>query len=116
MADRLIIHELATQCRIGVTEEERTNPQAVWLDLELEIDAAKAAMKDDVSAAVDYAELVAHVVRFLQSRPFQLLETMAEEVASLVLKQFDTPEVVVRIKKRALPGVESATVEVVRKG
>ncbi len=116
MADRLIIHELTAQCRIGVTEAERANPQTLWLDLELEIDAAKAAMRDDVSAAVDYAELVAHVARFLQSRSFQLLETVAEEVASLILKQFDTPEVIVRVKKRALPRIESATVEVVRKG
>ena len=114
MADKLIINGLAAPCRIGVTEEERTNPQAVWLDLELEIDAAKAAMRDDVSAAADYAELVEDVTRFIESRPFHLLETIAEEVASRILKRFDTPEVVVRVTKRALPGIESATVEVVR--
>lgn len=114
MADKLIIHELTAQCRIGVTEAERANPQTLWLDLELEIDAAKAAMRDDVTAAVDYAELVVEVARFVESRPFHLLETVAEEIASLILKQFDTPEVVVRVKKRALPGIDYAAVEVVR--
>jgi len=116
MVDRLVINELTAQCRLGVTEAERANPQAIWLDLELEIDAAKAAMRNDVSAAVDYAELVEDVTRLIESRPFHLLETIAEEVASRILKRFNTPEVVVRVKKRALPGIESATVEVVRKG
>ncbi len=112
--DKLVIKELRAQCRIGVTEAERASPQTLWLDLELEIDAAKAATRDDVSAAVDYAELVTDVTRYVGSRPFQLLETVAEEVASLILKQFDTPEVVVRVKKHALPGIDYAAVEVVR--
>jgi len=116
MADKLIIHALTAQCRIGVTEAERASPQTLWLDLELEIDAAKAAMRDDVAAAVDYAALVTEVTRFIESRPFHLLETVAEEIASLILKRFDAPEVAVRVKKRALPGIDYAAVEVVRKG
>ena len=114
MSDKLIIHGLTAQCRIGLTEEERASAQTVWVDLELSIDAAKAAERDDVRDAVDYAELVSAVRRCAEGRPVALLETLAEELAGLVLHEFQTPQVLVRVTKRALPGIEAATVEIQR--
>ena len=115
MADALVIHDLVAECRIGVFEWEQAKPQSVWIDLELEIDAAKAAARDDVVDAVDYARLVREVKAFVEGKSYHLLETMAEEVAALVLKEFATPRVLVRVKKRALPGIDYAAVEITRK-
>ena len=115
MPDKLIIHELVAECRIGVFDWEQARPQQVWVDLELSIDAAKAAGQDAVHETVDYGQLVTSVKQLVQRKPYRLLETMAEDVAALVLKQFPTPQVLVRVKKRALPGIESAAIEVVRR-
>lgn len=115
-ADRLLIHDLAASCRIGVTEAERAAPQPVWFDLELAIDAAKAAKRDNVRDAVDYARLVSEVRGLVESRSWNLLETIAEAVAARMLRGFDTPRVVVRVKKRALPEIDYAAVEVTRAG
>ena len=112
--DTLIIKDLVVECRIGVLEWEQATPQSVWIDLELEIDAAKAAAHDDVNTTIDYARLVAAVTQHAQGKPFHLLETMAEEMALLILKEFHTPQVLVRVKKRALPSIDYAAVEVVR--
>ena len=114
MSDKLIIHGLTAQSRIGVTEAERASVQTIGIDLELSIDAAKAAERDDVRDAVDYAELVSAVRRCAESRPVVLLETLAEEIAGLVLHEFQTPQVLVRVTKRALPGIEAASVEIQR--
>jgi len=114
MPDTLHIHELAVECRIGVFDGERDKPQTVWMDLTMAVDAAKAAVRDDVAATVDYARLVTIVTRHIRQKPFCLLETMAEEVAALILKEFQTSTVTVRVKKRALPGVDYAAVEVTR--
>lgn len=113
--DKLVIHDLAAACRIGVSEEERAAPQTLWVDLELAIDAPRAAARDDVHAALDYAKLVAVVKERVEHRPYHLLEAVAEEVAALILREFDTPEVEVRVKKRALPGIDYAAVEVKRR-
>ena len=113
--DLLIIRALAAQCRLGVTEEERAQPQAIVLDLELAIDASWAASRDDVRSAVDYAKLVEHVREHVEQKPYHLLETVAEEVADLVLREFDTPGVTVEVQKRALPGIEYAAVRVHRR-
>ena len=114
MPDRLIIHAIAASCRVGVSDEEREQPQTVWIDIELPIDAAKAAHRDDVLDAVDYAQLVSAVTQQVQSASYRLLETVAEEVASLALKESRAKTVLVRIKKRALPGIEHAAVEIER--
>ena len=114
MPDTLTIEGIAVACRIGVTEAERATPQTIHLDVEVAIDAAKAAATDQVKDAVDYATLVQSVRRLAQSRPYRLLETLAEEIASLVLGEAGTPWVRVRVKKRALPGVGYAAVEIER--
>ena len=114
MADKLVIRKLAATCRLGVFEWEQTSPQDVWIDLTLEIDAASAARHDDVKDAVDYGRLVTAVKQLVEGKSFRLMETMAEEIAALVLKEFPTPAVEVKITKRALPGIESAAVEITR--
>ena len=114
MSDRLIIHDLAVECRLGVYEWEQQTPQTVWIDLELAIDAAQAAKRDDVKDAVDYGRLVTSVKQLAQQRPYQLLETVAEATAQLIVEEFQVPRVRVRVKKRALPGVDYAAVEVER--
>ena len=112
--DKLIIDGLQASCRIGVTDAERAKPQTVWVDLELVIDAASAAARDGVQHAVDYARLVDAVARRIQQGPVNLLETLAERIAADVLKEFPTPRVTVRVKKRALPGIDHAAVEITR--
>ena len=114
MPDTLSIKDLAASCRIGVFEWEQQTPQPIWIDLEVAIDAARAAAKDDVREAVDYGRLVTMVKQHAEHHRFRLLETLAEGLAQLILKEFTAPEVRVRVKKRALPGVEHAAVEIVR--
>jgi len=115
VSDTLIIKDLVAECRVGVSESERQAPQQIWIDLEVSIDAARVAARDAVEEALDYARLVAEVRALVMRAPYRLLERVAEEVAALVLKEFATPEVRVQIKKRALPGIDYAAVEVRRR-
>ena len=114
MADRLLIHDLSAECRVGVYDWERAKPQTVWVDLELSIDAARAAATEDVRDAVDYAELISSVRRLAKSRSYVLLETLAEHIARSVLREFKTPRVRVQVRKRSLPEIGYAAVEVER--
>ena len=114
MSDKLVLKDLAVECRIGVFAWEQAAPQPIWIDVELAIDAARAAKQDDLQQAIDYGRLVTAVKQHVQRTPFKLLETMAEAVAALILKEFNTSQVVVRVKERALPGVDYAAVEITR--
>ncbi len=114
MADTLAIHGLAVECRLGVFEWEQQTPQPVRIDLELEIDAARAAQRDDVHDAIDYAALVSAVKQLAESKPYRLMETLAEDVASTILHQGMTSRVIVRVTKRAVQGIDAASVEITR--
>ena len=114
MPDRLVIQDLSASCRLGISEWEQEKPQTIWIDLELAIDASRAARRDEVGSTIDYARLVDSVKRVVEARPYRLLETVAEHVAALVLEQFETRKVMVRVRKRALEGIGYAAVEVER--
>ena len=114
MPDRLILHDVAISCRLGVQEWERRTPQSVWIDLELAIDAGRAASTDDVRQTVDYAQLITAIKELAQAQPYQLMETLADKIASLALRQSGAPRVRVQVKKRALAEVGYAAVEVER--
>ena len=111
MRDRLIIQDLEASCRLGVFEWEQRQPQTVWIDLELAVDASRAAASDSVEDAVDYARLAEEVKRLAEGRPYRLMETLAQALASLVLERFGTRRVRVRVKNRALKGIGYAAVE-----
>ncbi len=113
-SDRLVIADLTVQCRLGIEEWEQEKPQPIQIDLELAIDAARAAKTDDVQESVDYGRLVTAVRELAERKPYRLMETLAEEIASLILAQFVIPRVLVRVKKRALPGIDYAAVEIER--
>ena len=53
MADTLIIQDLEVAFRLGVHEWDQEAPQAIWIDLELAIDASRAAAHDDVREGID---------------------------------------------------------------
>ena len=114
MADTLRIQDLEAACRLGVQEWEQAAPQTIWIDLELAIDSGRAAARDDVREAIDYGRVVTAIKALTQQRPYRLMETLAEAVARRLLQEFKTPRVVVAVKKRALPGIGYAAVEVVR--
>jgi len=115
--DRILVPDLRLQARVGVGEEERARPQDVVLDVELGVDLAPAGAADDLAATVDYEAVCALAHEVVTSRPFQLIEAIAEQVAAAVLERFEAAEATVRVRKPgALErwGVPYAQVEVTR--
>ena len=114
MPDRLVIHDLVAKCHLGVFEWERETPQTIWIDIELAIDASRAAKRDRVQDTIDYGRLVTALRQAVEHRSFRLLETLAEEIASLIFREFRTSHVKVRVKKRSLSDIGYAAVEIER--
>ncbi len=115
MLDTFFLEGLEVDGSIGVTAKERRQKQKLWIDLELSVDAGSAAKTDCVGDAVDY-ERVAKVVRGLASRSsFCLIETLAENIADTVLKNFSVSSVQVSVaKKGAVPFLKQARAVITR--
>ncbi|WGD36812.1 dihydroneopterin aldolase [Lysinibacter sp. HNR] len=69
----------------GVFEGERETGQRFVVDVEMDVDLRASARSDDLSQTVNYADLAPAVVAAVESNPVDLIETVAERVAEIVL-------------------------------
>ena len=83
--DRIMITGIEAVGHHGVLPEERRQGQRFLVDLELALDTRPAAWSDDLSRTVDYGSLAQRVHDAVASDPVDLIETLAERVAGLVL-------------------------------
>ena len=113
-ADKLSVHGLELWGRVGCTEAERAFPQRLEMDVVLEMSLAEVGRTDDLSESVDYAQVVERLKALLEPREFRLVETVAEVAADFVIRAFKIDGVTVRVRKRALPGIAWAEVEIHR--
>ena len=103
------IRGLRAQAVIGVYEWERHIRQTLVLDLEMASDMTRAAASDQIADALDYATLSARVVAMVEASEYQLLETLADAVASMIMRDFGVPWLRLRLGK---PGAVAAAEDV----
>lgn len=114
--DIVYIAELIVPTRIGVFDWEQQIQQNLVLDLELATDVARAAASDDIRDAVNYKAVADRVTALLQSRPYQLIETVAETVAATLLAEFGVSWVKVKVAKpRILRGAREVGIVIERR-
>lgn len=89
--------------RVGVTDAERLSPQGLVIDAELEIDLAPAQASDDVSDTVDYGAVVAGISEIVERKRARLLEHLAGEIASHLLRYEGVTSVIVEVAKSDPP-------------
>lgn len=102
LGDVITLAAMQFYARHGADEGERQLGQRFEVDLELYADLATAGASDDLADAIDYRAVYERIAaRFAQ--PCQLLEAVAERIASEVLGNFAVRAVVVRVRKPSVP-------------
>lgn len=114
--DVIFLEGLETRCIIGIFDWERKIRQKVLVDLELVTDARKAARYDRVEKTINYKNLAKRILQEVPKTRFQLVESLAEFIAELCLKEFGLWEVTVRLSKPgAIRGAKNVGVQVTRR-
>lgn len=103
MSDRIILTGLRAQAHHGVYEHERRDGQPFVIDVVAHLDLARAAGSDDVADTVHYGELAVEVVEAVERDPVDLIETVAERVAAVVLAHRAVERVEVTVHKPEAP-------------
>jgi 7,8-dihydroneopterin aldolase/epimerase/oxygenase len=117
--DRIQLNGITCSVHIGVTEEERAAPQALTIDLELEVDLEAAANTDDLNLTVDYQSVVEMVRQTAENSRFKLVESLTRRICAEVLQRTGVASVKTTVWKfpETLRGkVAHVAVEMVRKG
>ena len=113
--DIIFIEELRLKTWIGIYPREKLMPQTVELSLQIGISTASAGASDDIRDTVDYAKVVDRLRQELQERHFNLLEKLAEHIATLLLEEFAAQWIRVSVAKLGmLPDVRRVGVVIER--
>ena len=102
-ADRITLTGLRASAFHGVLEHERANGQLFLIDLVVHLSLREAGASDELDATINYGELAERVVRAVESSPVDLIETVAERVAALVLEYPLAQLVEVTVHKPSAP-------------
>lgn len=83
----MLIHikNLGMQAIVGVNDWERTKPQRIFVNIELEFDGQRAADSDDLHEAIDYSALSKQITEAVEGWRFFLLEKLSTEILNLVM-------------------------------
>lgn len=103
MTDAIHIQELEIFTKIGVPDEERQSAQRLLVNLTLYPARGFSALDDQIENTVDYFVATRAVREFANKRACRLIETLAEEIAGLLLEQFQLSAVEVELRKFILP-------------
>ena len=89
--DIVFINDLRIETIIGIYDWEREVKQTISLDLELGTDIRKSAETDAIEDTLNYKAVAKRMVAFVSDSEYQLVETLAEKIAEIVLAEFDLP-------------------------
>ena len=84
--DRLAVQGIEAYGHHGVLDFERREGQVFKIDLVLGLDTGMAAQSDDLQETVDYGSLVAAVKNAVETDPVDLIETLAQRIATVCLQ------------------------------
>lgn len=98
--DIIFLRDLRIPTVIGIFDWERAVKQTVVLDLEMAADIRRAAASDHIDDTLNYKAVAKRLIQFVGDSEFQLVETLAERVAGIVLQEFDVPWVRVTLNKQ----------------
>ncbi len=113
--DIVFIEDLRIETVIGIYDWERRIRQVVALDIEMRFDNTRPAATDRIEDTLDYKAVSKRLIAFVESAQFQLVETLAERCAAVILDEFDVRHVRLRLAKPgAVTGSKSVGVQIER--
>lgn len=114
--DRLTVHALKLMAHIGVTEEERREPQRLEIDVDLYADLEEAGRTGDLGFTIDYRQVADGLRGLLEGRPWHLVEAAARASLDFLFERFPSAgRAVVRVRKYVLPDTAHVEIEMERR-
>jgi dihydroneopterin aldolase len=102
-ADRIALTGLRVRGRHGVLPQERVDGQDFLVDVVLHLDLALAAASDDVADTVHYGELAGRLAQVVAGEPVDLIEALADRLATVCLSYDRVQRVEVTVHKPCAP-------------
>ena len=97
--DRIYVEDLRVKGTIGIFDWEKKIKQEISLSHEIDHDNFSASKEDKIEATTDYKTITKKIISFIEENKFELVETFAEKIAEMVIKDFDVNWIKLRVSK-----------------
>lgn len=97
--DRIYVEDLRVKGTIGIFDWEKKIKQEISLSYEIDHDNLLASEEDKIDATTDYKTITKKIISFIEENKFELVETFAEKIAEMVIKDFDVNWIKLRVSK-----------------
>lgn len=113
--DIIYLKDLRIDTIVGIFDWERRTKQTVILDIEMGADIRKAAASDAIEDTINYKAVAKRLIAFVGESEFRLVETLAEQIAGILMDEFKVPWCRLRLNKQgAVRGVRDVGVIIER--
>lgn len=114
--DKIFLSQLSIECIVGIWDWERRVKQTVVIDVEMAADIRKAAATDHIDDTIDYKRVAKRLIAFVGESQYQLVETLTDQIARVIVTEFGVSWVKVRLNKRgAIRGARDVGIEIERR-
>lgn len=114
--DQVIIRDLLTRGKIGISEKERERPQDILVNIRISADLHHAGETDQLSDCIDYSETAKMILTLVERNKKRTMEALAADIANACLENPRVKSVVVRAEKTSAVRFAAAVgVEIERK-
>jgi len=115
MPDIVFLRGLRAEAVIGVHDWERRIRQQLLIDLDLAADVRRGARQDRLADALDYDAVARRVTALVEGSHFQLIESLAEAIATVLREEFGIAWLRLRLSKPgAVANADAVGVEIER--
>jgi len=97
--DHIFIRDFRIETLIGFHKRERIVPQTLRLDLEIGLANTAVFESDKVTDCIDYEKVTIRIRELVAGTHFNLIETLAERIARIILDDFGAASVKVSAAK-----------------
>lgn len=113
---RMFVKDLVLQCNIGVYPHERLRPQPVRINVDLQVRETSAPLNDDIANVLSYDHITAAIKAHIAKGHINLVETLAEDIASICLEHARVVHARIGVEKLAVePNAASVGIEIERR-
>jgi dihydroneopterin aldolase len=113
-SDWIHIEQLEISTRIGVPEKERSTPQRLTVSISYWPYHDQRDVADQIDNTVNYSIVAEEAKNFVREQSTKLIETLADRLATHLLKTFRIRTITVELRKFPLEDAKHVSVTVTR--
>ncbi len=100
--DKIIIRDLLTRGKIGISESERSAQQDILVNAVLFTDIRKAAETDSIEDCVNYSTMAKKIIALAEKNRRKTIEAFASDIADECLSHPLVKKVIIRAEKTSI--------------